>query len=159
MIVIYHFEAKNSKKKFGPNATSGECTKCKFQFFGMLRYPSRHLYNMQFLACKVCYRMDSFLSTLFCKYKPTCYNRKILNPRLMEILGSTWCYAQTGTQKRWKNCELIYVILIIDFSSCPRFVLFFNNGNLPLKIGIKIKPHSWYHQCSQINTVTGWVSG
>ena len=26
MIVIYHFEAKNSKKNFGPNATSGECT-------------------------------------------------------------------------------------------------------------------------------------
>ena len=26
MIVIYHFEAKNSKKFFGPNATSGECT-------------------------------------------------------------------------------------------------------------------------------------
>ena len=26
MIVIYHFEAKNSKKIFGPNATSGECT-------------------------------------------------------------------------------------------------------------------------------------
>ena len=29
MIVIYHFEAKNSKKIFGPNATSGECTKQK----------------------------------------------------------------------------------------------------------------------------------
>ena len=27
MIVIYHFEAKNSKKIFGPNATSGECTR------------------------------------------------------------------------------------------------------------------------------------
>ena len=26
MIVIYHFEAKNSKKNFGPNATSRECT-------------------------------------------------------------------------------------------------------------------------------------
>ena len=26
MIVIYHFEAKNSKKIFGPNATSGDCT-------------------------------------------------------------------------------------------------------------------------------------
>ena len=30
MIVIYHFEAKNSKKFFGPNATSGECTIFKF---------------------------------------------------------------------------------------------------------------------------------
>ena len=30
MIVIYHFEAKNSKKIFGPNATSRECTSSIF---------------------------------------------------------------------------------------------------------------------------------
>ena len=30
MIVIYHFEAKNSKKNFGPNVTSEECTSYKY---------------------------------------------------------------------------------------------------------------------------------
>ena len=46
------------------------------------------------------------------------------------------------------NIHMQYVI--------TRFDLYYNGKILKLWVtGVPIVPHSWYHQCSQLNTVTG----